>query len=175
VRALTLSVTASALLAITALTPAAIRAETAVEPTVTCIALSGAVAAKLIPSCTALIDDPATLEAERLDAIITRAVALYNSGQTGKALAEIDAVVARDPQRARAFRARGEIFRQAGKAEAAFAALNSRANTGRRSPTMTSDPPRSRSCADLYQPGGCRSQARPQRGGAAGRDLGDPD
>ena len=122
-RALTLSVTASALLAITALTPAAIRAETAVEPPVTCIVLSGAVVAKLT-SCTALIDDPATPEAERLDAIITRAVALYNSGQTGKALAEIDAVVARDPQRARAFRARGEIFRQAGKAEAAFAALN---------------------------------------------------
>ena len=49
---------------------------------------------------------------------------MHNSGQTGKALAEIDAVVAKDPNRARAFRARGEILRQRGKMEAAFEALN---------------------------------------------------
>ena len=41
-----------------------------------------------------------------------------------KALAEIDAVIARDPNRARAFRARGEILRAGGKTEAAFEALN---------------------------------------------------
>jgi len=34
------------------------------------------------------------------------------------------AVIARDPNRARAFRARGEILRQSGKLEAAFEALN---------------------------------------------------
>ena len=33
-------------------------------------------------------------------------------------------VIAKDPHRARAFRARGEIFRQTGKIEAAFEALN---------------------------------------------------
>ena len=78
----------------------------------------------LIESCTALIENAATPEADRLDATITRAVALHNSGQTDKALAEIAAVIARDPDRARAFRARGEIMRQLGKTEAAFEALN---------------------------------------------------
>jgi tetratricopeptide (TPR) repeat protein len=85
--------------------------------------LTAAEPAKLIESCTALIDNPATPEADRLDATITRAAALH-SGQTAKALAEIDAVIAKDPNRARAFRARGEILRQTGKTEAAFEALN---------------------------------------------------
>ena len=56
--------------------------------------------------------------------MITRAVALHNSGQTDKALAEIDTVIAKDPARARAFRARGEIFRQLGQIDRAFEALN---------------------------------------------------
>ena len=123
-RPFSLSVAVGALLAITALTPVALRAETATDAPVACIALSGAAPAKLIPVCTVVIDDPATSEADRLDATITRAVALHNSGQTDKALAEIDGVIAKDPQRARAFRARGEIFRQTGKSEQAFAALN---------------------------------------------------
>jgi len=49
---------------------------------------------------------------------------LHNSGQTGKALADIDTVISKDPNRARAFRARGEILRQTGKMEASFEALN---------------------------------------------------
>jgi len=114
---------ASAVLAIAILSSSGASAQSAAEPVI-CAPLSGAAPALLIQSCTVLIENAATPEPDRLDATITRAVALHNSGQTGKALAEIDAVVARDPQRARAFRARGEIFRQTGKTEAAFAALN---------------------------------------------------
>ena len=115
---------ASAVFAIAVLSSIAACAEPAAEPPVICAALTVAGPAKLIASCTALIDNPATPDADRLDAMITRAVALHNGGETGKALAEIDAVIAKDPNRARAFRARGEILRQSGKTEAAFAALN---------------------------------------------------
>jgi tetratricopeptide (TPR) repeat protein len=114
---------ASAAVALAILTSTGASAETPAEPPI-CAALSAAEPAKLIELCTALIDNPATPDGDRLDATITRAAALHNSGQTGKALAEIDAVVARDPNRARAFRARGEILRQSGKMEAAFEALN---------------------------------------------------
>ena len=115
---------ASAAFAIAILTSFGAPAQPAAEPPGTCAALSAAEPAKVIEACTALIDNPATPEGDRLDATITRAAALYNSGQTGKALDEIDAVVAKDPNRARAFRARGEILRQTGKMEAAFEALN---------------------------------------------------
>ena len=118
------SCAAGAVLAIAVLTPLSAGAQTAVEPPVVCAALTEAGPDKLIKSCTARIDDPATVDADRYDAMITRAVAFHNNGQTGKALSEIDAVIAKDPQRARAFRARGEIFRQTGKMEAAFEALN---------------------------------------------------
>src|SRR5260370_27582956 len=115
---------ASAVFAITILVSAGARAEAAAEPPVVCAALTVAGPAKLIASCTALIDNPATPDADRLDAMITRAVALHNGGETGKALAEIDAVIAKNPNPARAFRARGEILPQNRKTEAAFATLN---------------------------------------------------
>lgn len=115
---------ASAAVALAILTSTGASAETAAEPPVTCTALSVAEPARLIEVCTALIDNPAAPESDRLDAAITRAVALHNSGQTGKALAEIDIVISKDPNRARAFRARGEILRQTGKTEEAFEALN---------------------------------------------------
>src|SRR5215207_2543312 len=88
---------ASAAIAIAILTSFGAPAQPAAEPPVTCAALSVAEPATLIEVCTALIDNPATPEGDRLDATITRAVALHNSGQTGKALAEIDSVVAKDP------------------------------------------------------------------------------
>ena len=115
---------ATAALAITILSFNGAGAQTAAEPPVVCAPLTDAAPAKLIESCTALIDNPATPDADRLDATITRAVALYSGGQAAKAMAEIDAVIARDPNRARAFRARGEMLRQSGKTEAAFQALN---------------------------------------------------
>jgi tetratricopeptide (TPR) repeat protein len=99
-------------------------AESATEPPVVCAALTVATPERLIESCTALIDNPATPDADRTDAMITRAVALHNKGDTDKALAEIGTVIARDPARARAFRARGEIFRQTGEIDRAFEALN---------------------------------------------------
>jgi tetratricopeptide (TPR) repeat protein len=99
-------------------------AQTATDTPVACAALSKAPPAKLIESCTAVIDNATTSEADRLDATITRAVALQNSGQSDKALAEIAGVLAKDPHQARAFRARGEIFRQTGKFDAAFEAFN---------------------------------------------------
>src|SRR5260370_3309870 len=114
---------ASAVFAIMVLISVAARAETAAEPPVMCAALTVAAPAQLIESCTALIDSATTPEADRLDARITRAVALHGSGESDKALAEIDAVIAKDPNRARAFRARGEILRQTGQREA-FEALN---------------------------------------------------
>ena len=124
-RALYSAVAASALLAITASDPVGCpRRSRPPSRRSLARALSRAEPAKLIESCTALIDNPATPEADRLDAMITRAAALHNGGQTDKALAEIDAVIAKDPNRARAFRARGEILRQTGKIEAAFEALN---------------------------------------------------
>jgi tetratricopeptide (TPR) repeat protein len=103
---------------------ASAHAQTAIDTPVTCTALSRAPPAKLIESCTAVIDNAATLEADRLDATITRAVALQNSGESDKALAEIAGVLAKDPHQARAFRARGEIYRQTGKFDAAFEAFN---------------------------------------------------
>jgi len=115
---------ASAVFAIAVLTSIGATAETAAEPPVVRAALTDAAPAKLIESCTALIDNPATQDNDRLDAMITRAAALHAGGQTAKALAEIDAVISRDPNRARAFRARGEILRQTGKVKGAFEALN---------------------------------------------------
>ncbi|MGH6750662.1 MAG: tetratricopeptide repeat protein, partial [Bradyrhizobium sp.] len=123
-RSLVPPLAASAALAITILSFNGASAQTAAEPPVICAPLTDAAPAKLIESCTALIDNPATIEADRLDATITRAAALHASGQTAKALAEIDVVIAKDPNRARAFRARGQILRQTGKMEAAFQALN---------------------------------------------------
>ncbi|MEA2836180.1 MAG: hypothetical protein QOD89_730 [Bradyrhizobium sp.] len=99
-------------------------AQTAAEPPVVCAALTVATPERLIESCTALIDNPATPDADRTDAMITRAVALHNKGDTDKALAEIGAVIARDPARPRAWRARGEIYRQLGQIDRAFEALN---------------------------------------------------
>jgi hypothetical protein len=46
-----------------------------------------------------LIDNPATLDADRLNAMIVRARAFYDNGQTDKALAELDAAAARGPTR----------------------------------------------------------------------------
>ena len=116
-------IAASVLVVIAALVPAN-AAETAAGPPAICAALTVATPERLIESCTALIDNPATPDADRFDAMITRAVALHNSGRTDKALAEIDAVIAKDPTRARAFRARGEIVRQLGQIDRAFEALN---------------------------------------------------
>ncbi len=120
-RPLIFPVAASAVFTIMFLTLIAARAEAAAEPPVGCNAPSGAIPAKLIAGCT---HGPATVHAFSLNARITRALALHDGGQTEKALAEIDAVIAEDPQWARAFRARGEILRQTGKIGAAFAALN---------------------------------------------------
>ena len=91
---------ASAAIVLAFLTATSARAETSAEQPVTCAALSAAEPAKVIEACTALIDNPATPDSDRLDAAITRAAALHNSGQTGKALAELDAVISKDPSRA---------------------------------------------------------------------------
>jgi Tfp pilus assembly protein PilF len=111
---------ASAILAGVVLSSMAASAQPADEPAVACAARSDVAPATLVESCTALIEDSATSDADRLDAVITRAVALHNSGQTDKALAELDAAIARDQGLARAFRARGEILRQSGKSVAAL-------------------------------------------------------
>ncbi|MGB9171011.1 MAG: hypothetical protein WCC35_05415, partial [Bradyrhizobium sp.] len=113
---------AAALLAAMALSSATVHA--AAEPPAACAKSAGAAPAGLIESCTALIDNPATLDADRLNAMIVRARAFYDNGQTDKALAELDAAAARDSSPAHAFRVRGEILRLSGKTVEAFEALN---------------------------------------------------
>ncbi|MDB5513962.1 MAG: Tetratricopeptide repeat-containing protein, partial [Tardiphaga sp.] len=76
---------ASAVLAVAVLTSIGASAQTAVDPPVACAALTVTASAQLIESCTALIDNPATPDADRLDATITRAVAFHGNGQTAKA------------------------------------------------------------------------------------------
>src|SRR5579872_3397105 len=84
----------SAVFAAALLSSVAASAGLAAEPPVICAALSEAAPAKLIESCTALIANPATSADDRLEAMITRAGAFWDKGQTAKALAEIDAVIA---------------------------------------------------------------------------------
>ena len=113
-RSLFSPLTAGAVLVVAVLVSSGAVAQTAVEP-VTCAALTDAPPARLIESCTARIEHPATGEGDRLDAMITRAAAYHGSGQTEKALAEIDTVISLDSGHARAYRARGEILRQIGR------------------------------------------------------------
>src|ERR1700712_1730576 len=88
----------SAALAITILTLNGATAQPTTEPrAVVCAPLTDAAPADLIESCTALIDNPSTSETDRLDATITRAAALHGSKQSDKALIELDAVIAKDP------------------------------------------------------------------------------
>ena len=115
---------AAALLAATALSTATVRAELANDAPVACVMSAGKVLVGLVESCTALTDNPATSNADRLNAMIVRARAYYDNGQTDKALAELDAVTAKDPALARAFRVRGEILRVSGRTVEAFEALN---------------------------------------------------
>jgi tetratricopeptide (TPR) repeat protein len=110
--------------AILAATSLSSTAEPAGEPPVICAAHTDVAPAKLIDSCAALIDNPATADADRLDAMIVRAMARHDNGQTDKALDELDHVIAESPSPAHAFRARGEILRQQRESVEAFGALN---------------------------------------------------
>lgn len=114
----------AALLAATALSSTAARAETGGEPQVVCAAISNAAPAKLIDSCAALIGNPATPAADRLDAMVAQALARHNDGETAQAFDELNQVLTEDPNSARAYRARGEILRQQHKTVEAFEALN---------------------------------------------------
>src|SRR6202012_4912149 len=75
---------ATALLAMVVLTSAGARAQGAAEPPAVCKALPVAPPAQLIASCTGVIENPATPDADRLDAMITRALAFDRSGQNAK-------------------------------------------------------------------------------------------
>jgi tetratricopeptide (TPR) repeat protein len=99
-------------------------AEPVGEPPVICAAGTDATPSKLIDSCAALIDNPATVDADRLNAMIVQAMARHNNGQTDKALDELDHVIAESTSPAPAFRARGEILRQQRQTVEAFGALN---------------------------------------------------
>ena len=115
---------AVAVLAAAGLSSTAARAEPAGEPPVICAAGTDAAPAKLIDSCATLIDNPATPNADRLNAMVVQAMARHNNGQTDRALDELDHVIAESPSLAHAFRARGEILRQQRKSLEAFGALN---------------------------------------------------
>ena len=115
---------AAAVLAAGSLSSVPARAETAAEPPVVCAAPSEAAPAKVVESCAALIDNPATADADRLEALVVQALARHKNGESDKALEELDQVIARDPRPAHAYRARGEILRQQRHAVEAFDALN---------------------------------------------------
>ena len=121
---LALPFSAITILAAAALPLAVAHAGTEAEPPVVCAAHSDAAPAKLIDSCTALIDDPATADADRLEARVVRAMARHKAGESDKALDELGHVIADDPNPAHAYRARGEILRQQRKTVEAFDALN---------------------------------------------------
>lgn len=110
----------AAVLAAASVTSTATRA----EPAVICAAHTDAAPAKLIDSCAALVDNPATAAADRLNAMVVQAMARHNNGQTDKALDELDHVIAESPSLAFAFRARGEILRQQRQTVEAFGALD---------------------------------------------------
>ena len=113
-----------AVLAAASLPSAPARAETAADPSVVCAAHSDAAPAKVIDSCVALIDNPATTDADRLKAMVVQALARHKNGDSDKALEELDRVIAGDPKAAQAYRARGEILRQQRHAVEALDALN---------------------------------------------------
>ena len=114
---------AAAVLAAASLYSTVARSE-ATEPQVICAAHTDATPAKLIDSCAALIDNPATVDADRLNAMIVQAMARHDNGQTEKALDELDHVIAESPSPAPAFRARGEILRQQRPSVEALGAVN---------------------------------------------------
>ena len=114
---------AAAVLAAASLYSTVARSE-ATEPQVICAAHTDATPAKLIDSCAALIENPATVDADRLNAMIVQAMARQDNGQTEKALDELDHVIAESPSPAPAFRARGEILRQQRQSVEALGALN---------------------------------------------------
>ncbi len=114
----------AAVLAAGSLSSVPARAETAVEPPVVCAAPSEAAPAKVVESCAVLIDNPATADADRLEAMVVQALARHKIGESDKALEELDHVIAGDPRPAHAYRARGEILRQQRHAVEAFDALN---------------------------------------------------
>lgn len=99
-------------------------ADTADEPQVVCAPHSNAAPAKLIDSCAAVIDNPATADADRFKAMVVQAMARHDNDQTDAALGELDHVIAKDPKPAHAYGARGEILRQQRKTVEALDALN---------------------------------------------------
>jgi tetratricopeptide (TPR) repeat protein len=118
------SFAAVAVLAAASLYSTSARTEPASESPVICAAGTDATPSKLIDSCAALIDNPATPDADRLNAMVVQAMARHNSGQTEKALDELDHVIAESPSPAHAFRARGEILRQQRGSVEALGAVN---------------------------------------------------
>lgn len=114
----------AAVLAVASLPSTATRAQTTGEPPVACALSWHTAPAPLIDACTAVIDNPATADADRYKAMVVQALARHNNGQSDQALNELDHVIAEDSRPARAYRARGEILRQQGNTVEAFGALN---------------------------------------------------
>jgi tetratricopeptide (TPR) repeat protein len=100
------------------------RGEPAAEPPAVCAAYSDAAPAKVIESCAALIDNPASADADRFEAMVVQALARHKNGESDKALEELAHVIAADPRSAHAYRARGEILRQQRQTVEALDALN---------------------------------------------------
>ncbi len=114
----------AAVLAAASLSPVPAHAEAPAEPSVICVAHSDAEPANVIKSCAALIDNPATADADRFKAMVVQALACHKHGDSDKALQELDHVIANDPRSAHAYRARGETLRQQRHVVEAFDALN---------------------------------------------------
>lgn len=88
-------------------------AQAAIDP-VACVADTKAPADQLIESCGAVIDKPATSDADRVSALLARARALDGKGQADRAMADLDRAIRLDAGSAMAFRLRGDLLRRSG-------------------------------------------------------------
>lgn len=80
---------------------------------------------RTLVTCGALIDNAKTEKADRIKALIARAVAYERKGMTDRAIADYDGALRLDPAQADVYNARGELWRRKGelpKAVADFAA-----------------------------------------------------
>jgi len=69
---------------------------------------------RIVTVCGALIDNEKTAKGDRIKALIARAAVLTRSDQTGRAIADYDAVLWLDPTLADIYNSRGELWRKTG-------------------------------------------------------------
>jgi tetratricopeptide (TPR) repeat protein len=107
------------LLLMGAIAPAhAVGSEPVVDPRLDPASCLAAAAAnddeKILSACGALIDNDKTAKADRLKALLARALVYDRRNDTDRAIGDLDAVLRLDPSLADSFNARGELWRKKG-------------------------------------------------------------